>query len=144
MNVVSWLLPGILVEVAILMLLWFRRIRRVRVFLIVPALMGLFSLLMFVMVVAAYAANGPLEIAPDSHAAFIGAFVGLLVLICIVARINPGYARTVFGEAARERDQRDPPRKRSLAVDLLGCAGLGILLMLMLGLLVAFGSSLGH
>lgn len=144
MTIISWLLPGILLEITILMFLWFRRIRRMRLFLIVPALFGFFSLLMFVLVVASYAANGPLAIDPDNHAEFIGAFVVLLLLIMILPRIRWGYAPDAFGDAARERDLRDPPRKRPLAVDLLGCVGIGILMVLMLGLLVAFGSSLGH
>jgi hypothetical protein len=143
-NLVSWLLPGILLEVAILMFLWFRRIRRTRLLLIIPALFGFFSLLMFVLVVAAYAANGPLDIDPESRAVFVLTFVVLLILIIILPRTKPSYARNMFGDAARERDRRDPPRKRSLAVDLLGCVGLGILMMLALGLVVALGSSLGH
>lgn len=141
---ISWLLPGILLEIAILMLLLFRRVRRTQLFMIVLALFGFFSLLMFLLVVASYAANGPLTLDPDSHAMFIATFVVLLVLIVILRRTRWDYAPNMFGDAARERDRRDPPRKRSLAVDLLGCLGLGILAMFMLGLLVALGSSLGH
>lgn len=144
MTIASWLLPAILLEIAILMFLWFRRIRRRHLFMIVPALFGSFSLLMFLLVIASYAANGPLEIDPDSQAVFIATFIVLLVLIIILPRIKSGYARNQFGDAARERDLRDPPHKRSRIVDVLGCLGLGILAILMLGLLVALGSSVGH
>jgi hypothetical protein len=75
---------------------------------------------------------------------FVTTFVVLLILIMVFPRARLSYARNVFGDAARERDDCDPSRKRSLALDLLGCAGLGILMVIMLGLLVAHGSSLGH
>ncbi|WP_097062339.1 hypothetical protein [Sphingomonas guangdongensis] len=140
----SWLLPAILLEIAILMFLWFRRSRRTHLFMIVPALFGFFSLLMFLLVIASYAANGPLDIDPQSQAVLITTFVVLLVLIIILPRNKSDYARNQFGDAARQRDLRNPPRKRSRIVDLLGCLSLGILAILMLGLLVAFGSSVGH
>ena len=62
---------------------------------------------------------------------------GVLLVLCVrLPQHGSSYAR--------ERDRRDPPSERSLALDLLGCVGLGLLGVLVLGLLVAFGSSLGH
>lgn len=144
MTLIPWVLPGIFLELAILMFQWFRRVRRTKLFLIIPALMGCFSLLMFLLVVATYTANGPLQIEPDDQLLFVGVFTVLLVLILVVPHIKLGYAPNALGDAARARDRRDPPRKRPLIVDVLGCAGLGLLLTVALGLLVAFGSSLGH
>lgn len=144
MTVISWLLPAILLEIATLMFLWFRRVRRMHLFLIVPALFGFFSLLMFLLVVASYVASGPVAIDAESQTMFVATFVVLLVLIVIVPRIKWGDARDMFGDAAGERDQTNSRRKRSLLLDLVGCLGLGFLAILLLGLLVAFGSGLGH
>jgi len=113
-----------MLELAILMFMWFRRIDRFHVMMVIPAVFGLFALLMFVMSFAILIAEGPMAIEPELATILNTAFVVMAAAIYAI----PRYAGAIKKPARADReglgDVRPASRQRPLIVDLLGCIGI--------------------
>lgn len=128
MDVINaWMLPGVMFELAILMFMWFRRIDRFRIVMVIPAVFGVFALLMAVMSAAVMLGKGAPSIKPDQARVLNAAFVFLALLIFVIPRYS-GTARLAAGAGSAGLPATEaPPRERPLILDLLGCVGIVVL-----------------
>ena len=134
----------ILIEISILLFLLYRLIRGGCLMSMILASMSFMSLLMFILSVAIIFGEGnPIAFNSDDAPTIVLGAAVLFVLIILLARMREWpYAKTAAGDAARERDAANPKPKRSLLVDLVGCALLGAILMVLLVLGIASGIAL--
>ena len=141
--IAGWLLPGVLLEFAILMFMWFRRIHHMRIFLMIPAVFGLFALLMALLSFVVLLAEGPMAIAPEAATLLNAAFVVLGFTIFAIPRVPTGMATAAGGQSAHLLGAGDSERKRPMILDLLGCVGVAMLALAAViaftGLVVVYG-----
>lgn len=139
----AWMLPGVMLELAILMFMWFRRIDRFRIAMVIPAVFGLFALLMALMGAALLLSGDPPVIEDDLARILNTAFVGFAVLIWAIPRYSFGSAAEAGLDDVGLPIGGAPPRERPLILDLLGCAGIVVLALAVLigftALVVVYG-----
>lgn len=140
--VFSWLFVVLLVEIALLYFLLYRRYWRRWQRRMPFAMLGLFSAFMALMAGAVTLGEGPRAWSTDDGALVVGGAAGLLLVIVLVAasKSQPGYQSNALGEAARARDRKDPRRKPGCLADTLGCLVIGVVLLIGLLVVVAIGS----
>jgi hypothetical protein len=126
-TITAWMLPGVMLELAILMFMWFRRIERFRIVMVIPAVFGLFALLMFILSLAVLLAEELPPIEPDLARVLNAAFVFLAFLIFAIPRYSGAIKPAANAGSAGLPATEAPARERSLIVDLLGCVGIVVL-----------------
>ncbi len=129
------MLPGVMLELAILMFMWFRRIHRFKIALVIPAVFGLFALLMSVMSFASLIAEGPMPIDPELANILNTAFFVMAAAIYAIPRYAGAIEKPARADPAGLGDVRPAPRERPLIVDLRGCVAI---VALALAALIAF------
>jgi hypothetical protein len=111
-QLLSFFFVGTIAEFVILLFMMFRRARGSCLAQLFIAFFAFFTGLMVLLAIAGIAEQ-PLAFTDDSHIAFPAAFLILAAIIVAVWRGAPLPAKA--------------PRKRPLIIDMLGCAALGII-----------------
>ncbi len=140
-DILTFCFIGVLAEFAVLMFILFRRVRGSCLAQAVFGFFGFFSTLMVVLAVVG-TIERPLAFTDGAYSALPAAFVVLALVIVRALFGGPwAYANTPAGDRARVRDRIKPPRKRPLIVDVLGCAVVGALSLVLLGvgIVIAIG-----
>lgn len=144
-NLFTWLVVGLLVEIGLILFFIFRLSRGVWPIHALTAALGFFAMMMALMVGATtLGGSKPLQVAAEDRT---GLFLALVILGAIaigLSRVKKrGYAANAAGERARARDALKPEkRKRPLILDLLGCAVIGAVLIVLRGIVIVAGIAL--
>ncbi len=141
-DILRFCFIGVLAEFALLMFILFRRVRGSCLAQLLFGFFGFFSALMFVLAVVG-TVERPIAFTDGSYTALPAVFIilGLIIVRAIFGR-PWAYANTPAGDRARVRDQISPPRKRPLIVDVLGCAVVGAVALILLGVGIVFAIGL--
>lgn len=140
----SWLVIVIMVELAVILLLVFRKAGDSCLLRLLLSAMAFMALLMALLSLAVLLGEGRMfDFADDDAVFYIGLAVVLAVIAVWLARLREWPAGKVrLGEVPRTDDTAKLTPKRSVFFDMIGCGLLGAIALVALTVLIAAGIAL--
>lgn len=143
-TLLSWLVIVIMVELALILFLVFRKAGDSCLLRLLLSAMAFMALLMALLSLAVLLGEGrTLDFADDDAMFYIGLAVVLAVLAVWLARLREWPSGKVrLGDAPRADDTAKLNPKRSMLFDMIGCSLLGAIALVALTVLIAAGIAL--